>query len=971
MVHLRNLHKYLPFVIFCFSIGITFGQSSKKDRVLANQYLRDARIFRGDAAYDQSNQLLRSAMQMYAKMGMWVKYCSTKKLLINNFETTEQWDSVRILQEGLLKESVKHLGKNNRFEKQGYVTLGEAYIHRNQPDYAIPFLEEGLSMIDGKAIGREEEKTKLYTLLGMAYELRAEHKIAIDYFEKAREYVENSKVFELSIIAQWNYAYSKALFREKKLAQSLVYAEKSLSSNQALYSPNSRKSAESLLLLADIQGALGNFKASILNIDKAIKVLSGSLKNHPLLVEAYREKGAVLSLAGKAVEAKKTLEKGIESALKIFGKKHPETASCYLVMAELSLRNDNLDYGLSCIEKGILALLPFQDKIDIDFKYEPILSSTTMLQLLLVRQQLYKAAYIKQAKATALDNIIATALKGEQLRIQIQAEYFNLYERTLLTKNYQLLYNEAIAAHIKLAESKKNAPDPSHYQQALIWAERIKQFQKRNLLYINTVRMMGGLSEQMKETEIRHLKGLTQLKLELSKAVKLAPENLSQLKNNWSAHWKTYNNWLLELKKIKPAYYNCFYAIPDLSLGDVQAKLIAGHQFLMFIEGDAVFYRFWMNEKELSVKELNKNPKHEASLLWIASYLKDSEAAKDADQLMEFGTASSQLYNWLLSDILAPTDSSVHHLHIIADGSLQQLPFELLLSNAPQGKAMQWPYLIRRMNIGYFWTVGDMLRSAKHPASKGLLLANTNYSNLPAIREMRDLYRVAQDWSLGGTGNKYRRRFKGKFQLNLEATERTLTQTEFEGFAAFQPAFYADFSEQNPMLSRLLLSYEKDSLFDGAWYAYEISNLSIPIPLLVLNGVGDSLLLNDSKKALLLAFDYSGVEATLWPLWRQNEADERKIIQIYYEKLTEGLSKTEALRQTKIQFLEANDGLKAAPHYWAAFKLNGIDGLVNIEMRNRFPWIPVSVGGIFLLGILTLLWRRQRAKKVKRLLSDN
>src|SRR5690606_9314933 len=125
----------------------------------------------------------------------------------------------------------------------------------------------------------------------------------------------------------------------------------------------------------------------------------------------------------------------------------------------------------------------------------------------------------------------------------------------------------------------------------------------------------------------------------------------------------------------------------------------------------------------------------ETSLRWLSRYLSDPEAAKSEAKLKEFGEKSHNLYQWLLGGLLPANDTSIHQLYVIADAALNKLPFELLLATAPDGKAATWPYLLHQTAISYLWTLDELLKTTEISEGQRLLLANTNYKNLPAIKE--------------------------------------------------------------------------------------------------------------------------------------------------------------------------------------------------------------------------------------------
>ena len=82
---------------------------------------------------------------------------------------------------------------------------------------------------------------------------------------------------------------------------------------------------------------------------------------------------------------------------------------------------------------------------------------------------------------------------------------------------------------------------------------------------------------------------------------------------------------------------------------------------------------------------------------------------------------------------------------------------------------------------------------------------------------------------------------------------------------------------------------------------------------------------------------------------------------IFYQKLSEGYDKSEALRLAKVEFIQK---YSPNPYYWAAFVLSGNTSKLKLETASAFsPFITVLIIGI-LFSIL-LYWIAKRKKKIK------
>jgi CHAT domain-containing protein len=100
---------------------------------------------------------------------------------------------------------------------------------------------------------------------------------------------------------------------------------------------------------------------------------------------------------------------------------------------------------------------------------------------------------------------------------------------------------------------------------------------------------------------------------------------------------------------------------------------------------------------------------------------------------------------------------------------------------------------------------------------------------------------------------------------------------------------------------------------------------------------------------------YAGVPNVLMSLWSVPDHSTSQIMQYFYEGIKEGKSKTTALRQAKLQYLQEADANTAAPFYWGAFVYLGDTE----EKSHDLPYLWI-LGGLTLIGSFLLLLRRFR-----------
>ncbi len=891
-----------------------YAQSNAAIRALANQYFRDARIYMADAAYEQSNILMRKALPLYAKLGMWSKYCSSLETMAQNFNSLELPDSVKVYQENLVTSSVKHFGKNNRFEIQGYIAISELLVQKQQYDLAMAYLREALGHVKTKPIGKEDLLTAIHANIGMVYEAQQLIDAAIREFEMAEYAALKKPAAEDLIIAKLYFAFARTLWVSGQFKKALAYAEKSSALYAGLYKPDNIKIAELQLLISEIYLSLHQNKEAKEAVTKAFGLLKKVQKSILTQIAAHIQQSKVASASKLNAEAENALLNGVQTAKNAFGSKHPELGHLYLLLAELSAKNGSEQKAISYSEMAENALYLENNGLGI------YLSALDMLRILAVRLEAGKNGKADPEKLKSKIMLVHS---------QLQKQYLPPSSQKLLRTYNQQLCAAALPYYL-------NNPE-----KGLFWAELSKKISKRSLLYTeNRHPIYWGVPDSL----LMIVRTSNLDKSELEKAIINAHRknvaSVTQLLEQWKLLDSKSESLLQLLKKQYPDYYNSFYNLNFNT--DFSAKIPKGQTLLIFVEGEREYFRFVIVNGKVSLKILDKTAINTA-VLSVFNALRSPQLSET------FEKSSKTLYKLLVDDILK---ADIGQLMIVADGLLWNLPFEVLLTGETNNS-----YLINKLPIRYLWSGSEVLQIST-AKGKDLSFFVSNYKNQPNNKkpEHQSSYKLAKAWAKELSVNKYRRFIYGDYQHNQHASESEFNTTNIGNFAALQLALYTEGDALNPMNSRILMSFLPDSLSDGVFYAHEIGKLRMPISLLSLSGPIDSLGFGDPAAAFLLAFSESGVESTLLPLWNPGDKATRILMLEYYKNLASGMSKSAALQEAKKKLIGDS---KNGPHFWASYRLFGQDGIVNVRTRLRFSWIWLGFGGVLLI-ILLQLWRWKR-----------
>ena len=142
-----------------------------------------------------------------------------------------------------------------------------------------------------------------------------------------------------------------------------------------------------------------------------------------------------------------------------------------------------------------------------------------------------------------------------------------------------------------------------------------------------------------------------------------------------------------------------------------------------------------------------------------------------------------------------------------------------------------------------------------------------------------------------------------------------------------------------------------------------MAQLKLNSDLIVLSTCNSGLGLIDESEGVLgmaKAFFEAGAKSVIVSLWEVNDKYTSKFMELFYENLSKGLDKSEALRQAKIGFIK---NYSSNPYYWGAFVLNGNTSTMNLKAGiNTVPYLMVILLIIF-SSALSIIIRNRKIQK--------
>jgi CHAT domain-containing protein len=163
--------------------------------------------------------------------------------------------------------------------------------------------------------------------------------------------------------------------------------------------------------------------------------------------------------------------------------------------------------------------------------------------------------------------------------------------------------------------------------------------------------------------------------------------------------------------------------------------------------------------------------------------------------------------------------------------------------------------------------------------------------------------------------------------LDFAANRSLATSAELSQYRIVHFATHGIINNSHPELSGIVLSLvdEKGRPQNGFLRLYDLYNLKLSADLVVLSACQTALgkdVRGEGLISLTRGFMYAGAPRVVASLWQVDDRASAELMKRFYEgMLGHGLRPAAALRAAQVQLL--NDKRWRAPHYWAAFTLQG------------------------------------------------
>ncbi|MCU1232135.1 MAG: Tetratricopeptide 2 repeat protein, partial [Candidatus Solibacter sp.] len=386
-----------------------------------------------------------------------------------------------------------------------------------------------------------------------------------------------------------------------------------------------------------------------------------------------------------------------------------------------------------------------------------------------------------------------------------------------------------------------------------------------------------------------------------------------------------------------------------LTLSGVQSRLLRGSMLIEYWTGDGQVAALWATRDATGVVTRALPEDAVSEMRALGAHADWRGPAERAGKLLLAGIPRNRDLTHALT-----------HALIVPDGVLYTVPFELL-ADGPGS-----PLLIEQAAVSYLPSAALLLRrhaarAAAFPWQRQLIgfgdpavnaaAAQPPYERWSPLPESaRELHSIA-------------RALPGASQLHIGSDD--LKRHLLESRAPLlHLSTHAVADATDPSRSRILFTPEpgkrgSEYLFRGEVQSLPLAGVDL-VTLSACETEGGKIARGEGVQSFSRAFLGAGAHSTVTTLWRVADGPTADFMRLFYQRLSRGETKAEALRGAKLEFLHAG-GEFALPRYWAAFLLNG-DGQTAIPPVYSWGWFAAPALLAAALLIVIYRWRRTPAR---------
>lgn len=592
-----------------------------------------------------------------------------------------------------------------------------------------------------------------------------------------------------------------------------------------------------------------------------------------------------------------------------------------------------------------------------------VIANLHLIDLHLNISKAISRSYLMDGNDIDLDRVSYHLNKGHDIiknRSRLSNRDTDLFNLSHLNSNF---YAESISLLTKLYKKTNN---PEVLEQAFLFSEKSKAQSLSKKLTTLYFRQTGAIAKQILEKETSLKRKIAICTNDVIRAKKSDDQYLNQLEQKLLSYKNSLDslNNIINLENPKPK--DIISKIT--SIEDIQKKITPKTLLIEYFIEDTTLHVFTVTSTSLNyhVATLTENSKNRIKQF---SDLVSSPKPNAENEQVKFIQLSSDLYNTLIKQSLQNT-SGKDKLIIVPDGLLRHIPFEVLLTNHESNSMAQLPYLLKKYSVSYANSASLLFNNQAvnndQVNLKNCLAFSFNDSTALASAKPTD-FRVVRKLGDDLPGSrkeivKIAEMVDGTYYFGKEANERNFKK-EANNYAILHLAIHGAVDIENPEDSKLHFTQTDDQFEDNLLYMHELAAMDLNAKMAVLSACNSGTGKLEGNEGIISfgrAFRAAGVKSVVASKWEVSDATSPIIMTYFYEALKKGVSKSEALREAKLRFLDNDsDVITASPYFWGSFYVEGSDEPIRFKKKNKSMTTIYTVVTCSLLLFVFFFFRKR------------
>ena len=882
-----------------------------------------------------------------------------------------------------LEGQIEREGPENKFVALVYRNIGVVYSEQGKQEEALDYYNKGLEVFNGLEGDHQKNMGSIYLNMGVAYKAMSMFNEALNYYLNAANsldqnsvqagiiylnlgnlYVELGKL-DLSIsykqkalnllknkLGDLHYYTSGAYmgigesyFHKEDYDKAFDYYSKTLRIRKEIYGEVHPEVSSSYASIGYIHENLNNYQKALDFHLKSLESLPNKDINLARLEVSYKNLSKSYFFLKNYEKSEEFLTRALQVSFKFRDKDDPNIAHIYNKYGELFEEQQAYEKALQYYQKAVALV----DKRQEESKE----GSFTLLASFIGIGETLKKSYLASGDVSKLKSSIESYEKGEVTIKKQRNTLFNYNDKLGIAKLTQSVYQGLVETHTLLGAHGQHQ---EAFIQSFYYSEKSKSNALREIFLARNANKFAGIHASLQglEDSLRTKRAYLLSKL-LEKEEGTDTLIQSALQQELFLIDKQYDSLITQIEQESPDYYHLKYSEEILSIEEIQENLPKDKTLLEYFVADSVIYAFVINKDTFLLKKLTA-----ANLSEKVTKLRNTTIEKDVNG---YKSVAHELYEMIIRPVKAALREQVT---IVPDGSLWHLNFELLLTNESESRNYkQLPYLLREHVISYANSI-NLLYQKSGTEDKETTLKEClafSYSDSTTITDDQEITLSTlrkSDEDLPGTRKEISsiaKMIDGVYYFGKSATETNFKQ-HAKKYAIIHLALHGEIDEKEFSNSRLFFTNYGDSLEDNTLYSHELFTLDIPAELAVLsacNTGNGKLKSGEGIMSLGNAFQYAGTRSLLLSRWDISDQTTPQLMTYFYEYLKEGMTKSVALQQAKLRYLDStSDFHQIAPFYWGSFYLLGNEDPITFNKSNDKLWVYFIGASLLMLALVYL-----------------